>query len=55
MVANQGLTSENSSLKNDVDLAKVSEVGHGVALRRHQSGTAPALLGLLGVSNVRRS
>lgn len=27
MVANQGLTLENSTLRNDVDLAKVSEVG----------------------------
>lgn len=29
MVANQGLTFENSTLRNDVDLAKVSEVCAG--------------------------
>ena len=32
MVANQGLTFENSTLRNDVDLAKVSEVGRRAKL-----------------------
>lgn len=37
MVANQGLTLENSTLRNDVDLAKVSEVGRraGVCFHGH--------------------